>query len=84
MVRDGASEISPELVETYTAMLDSYNEDPDAKAKYADAYKSAYNAIASYHLQQGDKAKAVEYYQLFLELDPENQGLRDYIEKLSK
>ncbi|MDE6581164.1 MAG: tetratricopeptide repeat protein, partial [Duncaniella sp.] len=84
MVRDGATEISPELVETYTAMLDSYNEDPEAKTKYADAYKSAYNAIASYYLQQGDKPKAVEYYQLFLELDPENQGLRDYIEKLSK
>ncbi|MBD5203181.1 MAG: tetratricopeptide repeat protein [Bacteroides sp.] len=84
MVRDGAAEISPELVETYNAMLESYNEDPEAKTKYADAYKSAYNAIASYYLQQNDKAKAVEYYQLFLELDPENQGLRDYIEKLSK
>ncbi|MCM1519372.1 MAG: tetratricopeptide repeat protein [Lachnoclostridium sp.] len=82
MVRDGSAEISPELVDTYKAMIESYDQDPDAKAKYADAYKSAYNAIAAYYLQQDNKPEAVKYYELYLELDPENQGLRDYIQKL--
>lgn len=84
MVRDGAGNISQELVDTYQAMLESYDQEPDGKTKYADAYKSAYNSIAQYYLQNDDKPMAVKYYEMFLELDPENQDLRNYIEKLSK
>ena len=84
MVRDGAGNLSQELVDTYQAMLESYDQDPEGKTKYADAYKSAYNSIAQFYLQNENKPMAVKYYQMFLELDPENQDLRNYIEKLSK
>ncbi|MDE6556711.1 MAG: tetratricopeptide repeat protein [Duncaniella sp.] len=78
MVRDG-SEISPELVETYQAMIAAYDEDPENRTKYADAYKSAYNNIANYYLKAGDKDNARLYFEKLLEVDPENEPLRDYL-----
>ncbi|MCM1355867.1 MAG: tetratricopeptide repeat protein [Staphylococcus sp.] len=80
MIRDGA-EITPDLVETYKQMLAAYDEDPANKTKYADAYKSAYNNIASYYNKAGDKEQARAYYEKFLEVDPENEALREYIKK---
>lgn len=81
MIRDGA-EITPELVQTYKDMLAAYDEDPANKTKYADAYKSAYNNLANYYLKAGDKEQAKAYFEMFLEIDPENQALRDYIQKM--
>lgn len=81
MVRDG-SEITPELVETYQQMLAAYDEDPANKEKYRDAYKSAYNNLANYYLKAGDKEQARAYFEKFLEIDPENEALRDYLKKM--
>ncbi len=81
MVRDGA-EISPELVETYQQMLAAYDENPENKTKYADAYKSAFNNIANYYLKAGDKEQARVYFEKLLEVDPENEPLREYLKKL--
>lgn len=81
MIRDGA-EITPELVQTYKDMLAAYDEDPANKTKYADAYKSAYNNLANYYLKAGDKEQAKAYFEMFLEIDPENQALREYIQKM--
>ena len=81
MIRDG-SEITEDLVATYQDMLAAYDEDPENKTKYADAYKSAYNNLANYYLKAGDKDKAREYFEKFLEIDPENQALRDYLKKM--
>lgn len=79
-VRDG-SEITPELVQTYEDMLAAYDENPDNRTKYVDAYKSAYNNIANYYLKQGDNAQARVYFEKFLEIDPTNEPLREYLEK---
>lgn len=81
MVRDGA-EITPDLVETYQKMIAAFDEDPENKTKYVDAYKSAYNNIASYYLKQGDKEQAKQYFTLLLECDPTNEALADYIKNL--
>ncbi len=81
MIRDG-SEITEDLVATYQDMLAAYDEDPENKTKYAAAYKSAYNNLANYYLKAGDKDKAREYFEKFLEIDPENQALRDYLKKM--
>ena len=81
MIRDGA-EITPDLVQTYKDMLAAYDEDPANKTKYADAYKSAYNNLANYYLKAGDKEQAKAYFEMFLEIDPENQALREYIQKM--
>ena len=81
MVRDGA-EITPALVETYQQMLAAYYENPENKEKYRDAYKSAYNNLANYYLKAGDKEQARAYFEKFLEIDPENEALREYLNKM--
>ncbi|MDE5904721.1 tetratricopeptide repeat protein [Duncaniella sp.] len=81
MVRDGA-EITPALVETYQQMLAAYDENPENKEKYRDAYKSAYNNLANYYLKAGDKEQARAYFEKFLEIDPENEALREYLKKM--
>lgn len=81
MVRDGA-EITPALVETYQQMLAAYDENPENKEKYRDAYKSAYNNLANYYLKAGDKEQARAYFEKFLEIDPENEALREYLNKM--
>ncbi len=81
MVRDG-QETTPELVAVYEEMLKAYDEDPENKTKNAAAYKTAYNNIANYYLKAGDKEKAREYFTKLLEVDPENEPLREYISKM--
>ena len=81
MVRDG-QETTHEPVAVYEEMLKAYDEDPENKTKNAAAYKTAYNNIANYYLKAGDKEKAREYFTKLLEVDPENEPLREYISKM--
>lgn len=60
-------------------LLEFMDKDPENKTKYADVYKESYGYIAGCYLQNGDKDKAKEYYNMYLEVDPENDALRDYI-----
>lgn len=71
-----------ETVEAYTKMLELLNADPENKTKRVDLYREAYSQIAGYHIGEHDTASAKEWYLKMLELDPENQALIDYIEKL--
>ncbi len=40
--------------------------------------------IAGYYHKNKDFAKAVEYYEKMLELDPENEALKKYVDNLRK
>ena len=82
MIRDGAENTTPELIDTYKAMIAAYDEDPANKEKYADAYKMAYTRMGSYYMQQGDNAQAREYFQKVLEMDPENAPVKEVMKKL--
>lgn len=70
------------------AALDAYNElirildNKDDKASYARYYKYAYNYLATYYFNKGDKNTAKTYYQKWLEYDPDNTSLRKYVESL--
>ena len=70
------------------AALAAYNEllsildakpDPESYARY---YKYAYNYLATYYFTKGDKATAKTYYQKWLEYDPENESLRNYVNSM--
>ncbi len=52
------------------------------KADYARYYKYAYNYMATYYFTKGDKATAKTYYQKWLDYDPENESLRNYVNSL--
>ena len=70
------------------AALNAYNEllqildQKENKADYARYYKYAYNYLATYYFSRGDKATAKTYYQKWLEYDPENESLRNYVNSL--
>lgn len=80
-VRDG-SDNTPELIETYQAMLAAYDEDPANLEKYAEVYKNTYLRLGGYYMQQGDKALARDYFNKALTLDPSNTSIQDLLKKL--
>jgi hypothetical protein len=45
-------------------------------------YNEAYSQIASYYIAQRDVPNAKIYYEKVYQLDPTNQALRDYIDKM--
>ncbi len=81
MVRDGANN-TPELIETYQAMIAAYDEDPENINKYAEAYKTAYTRMGSYYMGLEDKDKAREYFQKVLEIDPDYAPVKKVLSEL--
>ena len=65
----------------YNELLSILDTKPDP-ASYARYYKYAYNYLATYYFTKGDKATAKTYYQKWLEYDPENESLRNYVNSL--
>jgi len=65
----------------YQELLSILNE-KENKADYTRYYKYAYNYMATYYFTKGDKAQAKVYYQKWLENDPENESLRNYVNSL--
>ena len=70
------------------AALAAYNEllsildTKENKADYARYFKYAYNYLATYYFTKGDKSTAKTYYQKWLEYDPDNESLRNYVNSL--
>ncbi len=73
---------SQEMVDTYNKTLELLDADPAHKEKRIEDYKEAYSMIASYYISQRDIPTAKIYYEKVYELDPTNQALRDYIDKM--
>lgn len=81
MIRDGAN-TTPELIDTYKAMIEAFDADPANITKYADAYKTAYLRMGAFYMNQDDNDNARMYFNKALELDPENTGIKDLLNKL--
>lgn len=70
------------------AALAAYNEllsildQKENPAEYARYYKYAYNYLATYYFNKGDKNTAKTYYQNWLKYDPDNESLRNYVNSL--
>ena len=70
-------------VDDYNKMIDMLAKDTETEqARKDSACKEAYLYIASYYLANRNVPKAREYYEKYLQLDPNNQQLRDYLQKL--
>lgn len=71
------------------AALSAYNEllsildQQSNKSDYARYYMYAYNYLATYYFNKGDKSTAKHYYQKWLEYDPNNESLRNYVNSLN-
>ena len=79
-VREGDTNNGAAL-DAYMELLNILDKKED-KADYARYYKYAYNYLATYYFTKGDKASAKTYYQKWLEYDPENEALRNYVNSL--
>lgn len=66
----------------YVTVLSLLDQEPEKKDARKQDYIEAYNQIAGHYILIGDNAKAKENYLKFLELDPENEALRKYIETI--
>ncbi len=75
---------SQESTDTYNAVLAILDANPANKESKKQDYIEAYNQIAGFYIANGDVAKAKEFYLKFLELDPENEALRKYVESLKE
>lgn len=73
---------SLETVEAYGKMLEVLDQDPENKTKRVDTYREAYNQTGNYYLGEHDNANAKIWFEKMLEMDPENQALIEFIEKL--
>lgn len=70
--------------DAYMLLIEKLDLDPVNKTKRLNEYRESYAQIASYFISERDIDNAKVWYAKMLELDPENQALRDYIEKLGK
>ncbi|WP_301753419.1 lipopolysaccharide assembly protein LapB [uncultured Muribaculum sp.] len=73
---------SKEMADTYMQVVSMLDKDPENKTKNKDVYNEAYSQIAFYYISERDVPMAKEYYEKVYELDPTNQALRDYIDKM--
>ena len=73
---------SEESTACYTTVLALLENEPEKKEARKQDFIEAYNQIAGYYILIGDNAKAKENYLKFLDLDPENEALRKYIETI--
>ncbi len=53
-------------------------------AKYASDAKEMYNYLGNYYLDQKDVAKAIEYFNKYLQYDPNNADYRKFVESLKQ
>ena len=65
----------------YNELLKLLNAKED-KSDYSSMFISAYNYLATYYYNKGDKATAKEYYKSWLEHDPDNAPLRDFVNSM--
>ncbi len=68
-------------VQAYKNLIALLDQKED-RASYATYYISAYNYLAADANNRGDKAAAKEYYIKWLEADPNNDDLRNYVNTL--
>ena len=71
-----------DTVDAYLSGIELLDKDEANKTKRKSDYVNAYNQIANFYLNQKDMENAKLYFNKFLEIDPENTALRQFVENL--
>ncbi len=71
-----------EAVKFYNATLAILDAKENAKVEYKDTYVGIYANLARIAFEADDKAGARDIYMKWLDVDPENTALREYVEKM--
>lgn len=76
------NQMTQEITDAFLNALAILDKDPANKVSHKNDYVRAYNLIANYYLGEGDKDTAKEYLVKFLEVDPDNEPLRQYVDNM--
>ncbi len=79
--RADESQVAAAAVPYYTEAI-TLLEASDNPARYANDAKEMYNYMGNYYLDQKDTATAKEYFNKYLQYDPNNEGYRKFVEGL--
>ncbi|MGN1265946.1 MAG: tetratricopeptide repeat protein, partial [Muribaculaceae bacterium] len=72
----------PEAVKYYNETLAILDAKENSKVDYKEVYIGIYANLARMAFESDDKVGARDIYMKWLEVDPENAALRDYVEKM--
>ena len=76
------NEADQATVDTFLEGVALMDKDPENLQKRKPDYVTAYNQIGNFYLKQGDTENAKIYFGKLLELNPENEQLRAFVESL--
>lgn len=76
-------EVSEGTVDAFKYVLGILDKDADNVNKRKNDYKNIYNVLGNYYLKNGDNENAKLYFTKFLEVDPTNDALRAFVEKMN-
>ncbi len=80
------NQLNPESTAIYEEMLKGLAENPSRLNDYKSDYMTAYRNLGAYYASANtdhfDKAKAADYFGKYLELDPDNQQIREIYDSL--
>ncbi|MCH5239954.1 MAG: tetratricopeptide repeat protein [Muribaculaceae bacterium] len=80
-----AEEVNSAAVPLYTEGLAIFEALPEQdRTRYNSDAKEMYNYMGNYYLDQKDLDTALIYFNKFLEIDPNNEGYRKFVEGLTK
>jgi len=72
-------EMTGAAIPAYKELL-SVLDNKEDKSDYASYFRSAYQYLAVYYYNKGDKATAKTYYENWLQYDPDNENLRKFVQ----
>jgi len=83
MQKASEDQVASAAVPFYTEAI-KLLEASENRARYNNDAKVMYNYMGNYYLDQKDVAKAKEYFNKYLELDPNNEAYRKFVEGLQE
>lgn len=83
MQKAAEDQVASAAVPAYTEAITLLEASKDP-SRYANDAKLMYNYMGNYYLDQKNVAKAKEYFNKYLELDPNNEAYRKFVEGLSE
>ncbi len=76
------SQDNEETFNAFKSVVDMLDKDPANEESQKAIYTQMLNRMGSYALNQGDKEAAKAYFERMLKLNPETEGLREFIDNI--
>ncbi|MDE6266475.1 MAG: hypothetical protein K2M07_03890 [Muribaculaceae bacterium] len=76
------NEADQATIDTFIKATELLDKDPNNVTSRKQDYVTAYNQIGNYYLKQGDTENAKVYFSKMLDITPDNEALRNFVESL--